>query len=79
MSGIRRGRIRVEVRIVDDPTGEPAILLQLPDGFVLLKRADEALGLGALLIDAAYELRREETHDGDQDVPDSGTCERYGG
>lgn len=46
----------VEVRVVADPAGGPAILLQLPDGFVLIKRAAHAREVADALRQAADEL-----------------------
>lgn len=43
----------VEVRIAADPDGNPAILLQLPDGFVLIRHAEHAREVAAALSEAA--------------------------
>lgn len=52
----REGWMDVEVHIVPDPTGRPAILLQLPDGFVLIKRAEHARAVAHALLEAADDL-----------------------
>lgn len=52
----REGWMNVEVHIVADPTGQPAILLQLPDGFVLIKRPEHAREVAHALLEAADDL-----------------------
>lgn len=55
---IRRGPIEVEVRLATDPSGEPAVLLQLPDGFALLKEPDKIDEIADALHANAELLRR---------------------
>lgn len=50
------GPIEVGVDIVLTPTDEAAMLLQLPDGFVLIPRPEQARALGQSIIEAADEL-----------------------
>lgn len=57
MADIRRGPIEVEVRLATDPGGEPAVLLQLPDGFVLLKEPDKVFELADALSSHAVLLK----------------------
>lgn len=56
----RKGWMAVEVRITADPTGRPAILLQLPDGFVLIKHAEHAREVAQALLAAADDLSHAE-------------------
>lgn len=53
------GAMEVEVRLVPDPEGKPAILLQLPDGFVLMTRPGDARKVAGLLVAAASALEEE--------------------
>jgi hypothetical protein len=46
----------VEVAVVPDPEGHPGILLQLPDGFVLIKRSVHAREVAQALMQAADDL-----------------------
>lgn len=59
MTSIRRGAFAVEVHTVTAPDQTRRILLQLPDGFILL-RADDAAQVAAMLLDASDQLTREE-------------------
>lgn len=51
--------IEVEVRLVTSPTGDPAILLQLPDGYVGIRHPEDALQVADALIAAASDLALE--------------------
>lgn len=48
-----RGPVAVEVRLALDPEGEQRVPLQLPDGYILIKRPD-ALRVARLLHEVAH-------------------------
>lgn len=53
-------RMAVYVDVKPDPHGRPAVLLQLPDGFVLLPNADDAQAVAMRLVEAAEDLRQRQ-------------------
>jgi len=53
------GSVPVEVRPAVDPQGVPGVLLQLPDGWVVMK-PDGARKVGAMLINTADEVESHE-------------------
>lgn len=53
----RRRLVPIEVRSTTAPDGRPAVLLQLPDGFVLLNLED-ASEVAQRLVEAAAEARQ---------------------
>lgn len=55
----QRGPQRVEVRQVADPDGQPAVLLQLPDGWLVVTPR-EARRVAGLLLAVADEIVRHE-------------------
>ena len=63
MTITRHGAMGVDVRIATTPDGAPAILLQLPDGFVLLPRPNDARAIAAALTAAADTLDPELARD----------------
>jgi hypothetical protein len=56
---LRKGPTPVGVRKVVDPNGFPAVLLQLPDGFVIVTPRDAYL-IADLIVDVAEEVERED-------------------
>lgn len=48
-------QVPVEVRPTTDPAGRPAVLLQLPDGYVVVQ-PEGAREIGRLLIEVADEV-----------------------
>lgn len=50
MSEPRRGDHPVEVRLVKDPAGRPAVLLALPDGYVTMHDPGPIRQLASMLI-----------------------------
>lgn len=56
----RIGAMNVDVAIAQTPDGRPAVLLQLPDGYVLMPRAADARTLAQHLIAAADALTNHE-------------------
>lgn len=60
----RSGEMDVSVALTKTPDGRPAVLLQLPDGFVLMPRHEDAQQLGESLIAAAAALREGGGPDG---------------
>lgn len=53
----RIGEMNVHIAITQTPDGRPAVLLQLPDGFVLMTRHQDAHATGEALIEAAAALK----------------------
>lgn len=53
-------RMEVYVDVKPDPDGRPAVLLQLPDGFVLLPDPSQVLDLAARLEECANEAARRQ-------------------
>lgn len=58
MSDIEHGDHEVEIRIVTDPAGRPAVLLQLPYGFVTIHRPEEVRQIALLLIESSDDLEK---------------------
>ena len=56
MTVTRTGAMGVEVRITQTSDGTPAVLLQLPDGFVVMPRANDARAIAKALTAAADTL-----------------------
>lgn len=56
-------RIEVLVDVKPDPTGAPAVLVQLPDGFVLIPDPGQAVEIAVKIVQAANELRRRRGHE----------------
>jgi len=61
---------RLELSVVRDPAGRPAVLLQLPDAWITLLPAD-ARRLALELVAVAIEAEGDED-DGDEDRPLAG-------
>ena len=57
MSEPRRGRFPVKVRATDAPDGRVLVLLQLPDGYVLITTAD-ARNVAGTLVEVADEIEK---------------------
>jgi len=55
MSAEKRERLAVRVAVVKDPAKKLGVLLQLPDGYVVLS-LDDARRVATALIDAGHDL-----------------------
>lgn len=54
------GVLAVDVAIVADPAGRRALLLQLPNGYILIHRPADVRRLSAVLLDGADRLEHEQ-------------------
>lgn len=52
-----RGNHPVEVRIVKDPAGRPAVLLQLPQGYITMHEPASVRQLAGMLIESSDDLQ----------------------
>lgn len=59
---MRQGKIPVEVDVTKDPAGEDAVLIQLPDCYVLMTDPDQVDQVATMLRETAVDVRRRRGH-----------------